>query len=223
MVNVLLGMAPSQDLIDRIVKAGLSVDGVDQVHDINVHDYGQQKVISLHVVIPGELDTMRSHHLATLVEKAIRNSVNAPAVVHVDPSRPSQMPQDSGDVENALRGVIQAYREIEGFGGLTAAVVEGRPVMEFSIKMSGELSLQRAHAMGRRVVDDLKNRLSRIERRIWVLKNNLHFLSERLQLFLWKMCNILILQNDSPRCGFLQSDHGSSQGAFSTTAFTNEA
>jgi cation diffusion facilitator family transporter len=89
-ISVLVGKKPSRDLINRIVKAGLSVEGVQQVHDINVHEYGSQKVISLHVRIPGKMDTVRSHHRAHLVERAIADSLNASVVVHVDPVDPSE-------------------------------------------------------------------------------------------------------------------------------------
>jgi cation diffusion facilitator family transporter len=163
MTNILMGMAPSQDLIDRVIKAGLSVDGVEEVHDINVHDYGHQKVISLHVVIPGELDTTRSHHLATLVERAVADAVKASTVVHVDPSLPSQLVPTRQTVENTVKQVIRAYPEIKGFKGIRVSAPKGRPVVDFHIIMDGRQSLEEAHATGCRVVEDLKKCLAGCE------------------------------------------------------------
>jgi len=156
MVDVLVGKAPSQDLIDRIVKTGLSVEGVEQVHDINVHDYGHQKVVSLHVVISGDTETSRSHHLAELVEKSIGESLNASAVVHVDPSGSSQLPPSQEAVESTVRRIIQAHPGIERFEGLWVTSVEGDFVVDFNIVMNRTLSLEMAHEIGHRVVDDLK-------------------------------------------------------------------
>jgi len=156
MVNELLGKAPSKELIDRIVKAGLSVEGVKQIHDINVHDYGQQKVISLHVVTARELETHRSHHLAKMVEKAVGDALNASTVVHVDPSDPSESSPSEETVKTALKRVVQVRPEIQGFEGLKVSAFKGGPVIDFRLVMNGKLSLERAHEIGRDVANDLK-------------------------------------------------------------------
>jgi cation diffusion facilitator family transporter len=156
MINILLGEAPSRDLVDRIVKAGLSIRGVEHVHDINVHDYGHQRVVSLHVVIPGELETARSHHLAKLVEKAVGESVDASAVVHVDPSSSSRLRPSREVVEQTLRRLIKAHSEILRVEGLTVSKSQETPIVEFNIVMHGTLSLKEAHEIGRQVVDDLR-------------------------------------------------------------------
>jgi len=151
-----LGKAPSQELIDRIVKAGLSVEGVKEIHDINVHDYGQQRVISVHVVTARELETYRSHHLAKMVEKAIGDGLNASTVVHVDPSDPSESLPSEETVEIALKRVVQVRPEIQGFEGLKVSAFKGDPVIDFRLVMDGELGLERAHEIGRDVANDLK-------------------------------------------------------------------
>jgi cation diffusion facilitator family transporter len=159
MVSVLLGKAPSQDLIDRIVKAGLSVEGVEQVHDINVHEYGSQKVISIHVRIPGEMDTARSHHLAKLVEKAVSDSVNASTVVHVDPSESTQRILERRVVEDELTRIVMRYPSVKSFHGLMVSSIRGTPIINLHLVIDEDVRVEESHDIGHRIVDELKERL----------------------------------------------------------------
>jgi cation diffusion facilitator family transporter len=159
MVSVLVGKAPSQDLINRVVTAGLSIDGVQEVHDINVHDYGTHKVISLHVRLPGEMDTARSHHLAQLVEKAVSESLDASTVVHVDPSESAQSSVEHQAVEDELTRVVTRYPSVKSFHGLTVSSIRGRPAISLHLVIDGDLKVEESHDIGHRIVDELKEGL----------------------------------------------------------------
>jgi len=159
MVSVLIGKAPSQDLIDRIMRAGLSVDGVEEVHDINVHEYGSHKVISLHVRVPGEMKTARSHHLAQLVEKAVSKSLNASTVVHVDPSDPSQSAPGRRAVEEELARIVTRYPSVKNFHGLTVSSIGDSPAISLHLVIDGDLRVEESHDMGHRIVEELKESL----------------------------------------------------------------
>ena len=167
MVSVLVGKAPSQDLINRIVRASLSVDGVHQVHDINVHEYGDHKMISLHVRIPGEMDTARSHHLAQLVEKAVSDSLNASTVVHVDPSESTQSMLERKTVEDELTRIVTQYPSVKSFHGLRVSSIQGTPTINLHLVIDGDVRLEESHDIGHRIVDELKEHLGNC----WV---NLH-------------------------------------------------
>ncbi|UCD71421.1 MAG: cation-efflux pump [Syntrophobacterales bacterium] len=159
MVSVLVGKAPSQDLINCITNAGLSVDGVEQVHDINVHEYGNHKVISLHVRIPGAMDTTRSHHLAQLVEKSVSDSLNASTVVHVDPSESTRSIPERKTVEDKLTRIIMRYPSIKGFHGLTISSIQGRPIIYLHLVIAGDVRLNESHDIGHRIINELQENL----------------------------------------------------------------
>jgi cation diffusion facilitator family transporter len=158
-VSILVGKAPSQDVINRIIRASLSVDGVEQVHDINVHEYGNRKVISLHVRIPGEMDTNRSHHLASLVENAVSDSLNASTVVHVDPSESTQAIPERKTVEDELASIVIRYPSVKSFHGLTVSSIQGTPVIHLHLVIDGDMRLEEAHDIGHRIADELKDNL----------------------------------------------------------------
>jgi cation diffusion facilitator family transporter len=161
-ISVLVGKKPSHDLLNRIVRAGLSVEGVQQVHDINVHEYGSQKVISLHVRIPGKMDTVCSHHLAHLVEKAIADSLNASVVVHVDPVDPSESAHSLSErqgVEDELTDIVMRHPSVKSFHDLTISTTQGMPTINLHLVIDGDLSVEASHDMGHQIVDAFKERL----------------------------------------------------------------
>ncbi|MFB0507060.1 MAG: cation-efflux pump [Thermodesulfobacteriota bacterium] len=163
MISVLVGKAPSQDLINRIVRAAISVDGVQQIHGINVHEYGNHKVISLHIRIPGEMDTLRSHHLAQLVENAVSDSLNASTVVHVDPSASTEPIPERRIAEDELTRIVIRHPSVKSFHGLTVSNIQGMPVINLHLVIDGDLTLEASHDIGHRIVDELKERFGGCE------------------------------------------------------------
>jgi len=84
--NTLIGEAPDSELINKISQISLSVPGVINIHDIYVHDYNTNKVISLHVEINDNLLADVAHEIATTVEEKIKEKTHAYNVTaHIDP------------------------------------------------------------------------------------------------------------------------------------------
>ncbi len=84
-LDPLIGAAPPGELRDTIRRLALGVEGVQAVHDVMVHAYGTLLVISLHVEVPVELDSVRSHEVAEEVERRLAEALGAVVVVHADP------------------------------------------------------------------------------------------------------------------------------------------
>jgi len=84
--NTLIGEAPDSKLINKISQISLSVPGVINMHDIYVHDYNTNKIISLHVEVNDNLLADAAHEIATTVEEKIKEKTHAYNVTaHIDP------------------------------------------------------------------------------------------------------------------------------------------
>ncbi|MCX6087806.1 MAG: cation diffusion facilitator family transporter [Caldiserica bacterium] len=84
--STLIGEAPDSELISKISQISLSVPGVINIHDIYVHDYNTNKVISLHVEVNDNLLADVAHEIATTVEEKIKEKAHAYNVTaHIDP------------------------------------------------------------------------------------------------------------------------------------------
>lgn len=81
----LIGAAPSEDMIKGVTECALKVDGVIQTHDLEIHDYGSRKVVTIHIEVNGYLSLDEAHRIADQVEERISDCYHCSTVVHLDP------------------------------------------------------------------------------------------------------------------------------------------
>lgn len=84
-VNPLIGEAPSQDFLNDIERASKSVTDVLGIHDIVVHNYGDNRIVSLHIEVSHRLSALAIHEIAEDVEEAVGRITGGMVVVHMDP------------------------------------------------------------------------------------------------------------------------------------------
>ncbi|MDK2784140.1 MAG: hypothetical protein PWQ41_640 [Bacillota bacterium] len=96
--STLMGEAPTVGLVQEIIELAKAVPGVLSVHDLAVHDYGNVKAVSLHIVVDECLSFGHAHAIAAQVESRIRERIPGTVVVHVDPNNVSE----DEDEETAL-------------------------------------------------------------------------------------------------------------------------
>lgn len=81
----LLGKAPSRELIQKIRETAKSVDGVEDVHEIIVHDYGTMYTISLHLEILEKFGPSEIHEITERCEAKLRGTFRGETTAHSDP------------------------------------------------------------------------------------------------------------------------------------------
>ncbi len=81
----LLGQAPSREMIGRIRKTARSVEGVEGVHEIIVHDYGSLYSLSAHVEVPEKFGSADMHEITEHCEALLRKEYGGEVVCHTDP------------------------------------------------------------------------------------------------------------------------------------------
>ena len=84
-INVLMGKTPSRDFLERMESCVRSVRGVKNVHDIQVHDYGNRRVTSLHIEVDKNISVEHGHRIADEAEKHLADELKIVATVHIDP------------------------------------------------------------------------------------------------------------------------------------------
>ena len=84
-IDELLGKPASPELLSRIAGIATSIPGARQVHDVVVHNYGDQRFISLHVEIDEETQPAIAHNIADNVERKVSDKLYAEVVTHIDP------------------------------------------------------------------------------------------------------------------------------------------
>ena len=84
-VSVLLGEAATKEEIAAVEKTAGAVAGVNGVHDIIIHKYGDVKIASFHIEVDAEKTAIDDHDLAERVERVVERESGCKAIVHVDP------------------------------------------------------------------------------------------------------------------------------------------
>ena len=109
----LLGKAPSKDMIQRIRETAKSVDGIEDVHEIIIHDYGSMYLISAHVEVPEKLGSANMHEIAERCEGKLRKTFGGEAVCHTDPLL-EKTPEVQG-VEAQFKKIVEQDPRITGY------------------------------------------------------------------------------------------------------------
>lgn len=81
----LLGPAPTEELKNGVVTCAHEIDGVIDTHDLEIHDYGSWKIVTIHIGVDGSLSLEEAHTIAHQVEDHISNCYHCETVVHLDP------------------------------------------------------------------------------------------------------------------------------------------
>ncbi|MBR2024305.1 MAG: cation transporter [Clostridia bacterium] len=83
--NTLLGKAPDDDFIKKIISKIRNYEGVLGIHDLVVHSYGENKTfVSVHVEVDADGNIMESHDVIDNIEADfLKENINL--VVHMDP------------------------------------------------------------------------------------------------------------------------------------------
>lgn len=84
--NSILGEKPSEETVAEITEVVSRFPEALGIHDLVVHNYGPGRIMaSLHVEVDGREDIFKSHDMADLVEKLLREEHGIEATVHMDP------------------------------------------------------------------------------------------------------------------------------------------
>ncbi len=83
--GILIGRAPSPQELTRLYQLALQVDGVEGVHDAQIHEYGNMRLISLHIETDAAISSLECHSLTEKTEALIAEHWKAKVIVHGDP------------------------------------------------------------------------------------------------------------------------------------------
>lgn len=115
-ISPLLGEAPSPADVARIQCAALQVPGVRNTHDLMLHTYGEDRVISLHIEVDAELSALQVHDLSEQVEDQVEQTFGGKVIVHVDPvDRSHPQYRQAADV---MQDVVAGHDQLTEFHDL---------------------------------------------------------------------------------------------------------
>jgi cation diffusion facilitator family transporter len=154
-VDNLIGRCPPVELCEKIKNIALSFKPVDGAHEIEIHSYGKNKVISLHIELSPELSLLEAHSIADSVEKKIHNEGLGRCIVHVDLKGKAKAAEKEM-VGKAIARFISRNKDIKDFHGIEILTNESTSIIDFHLCFSKNTSLDESHIISHKLSDFLK-------------------------------------------------------------------
>ncbi len=136
-IDQLLGESADESLIEEIKKIVLLEKQVKNIHDLIVHQYGEQKLLSLHMEIPSNITLSEAHTIADNVENKIEEKLNIYTTIHLDPVMPPS--PKSEKIEDIIGDYIKDDKRIDSFHDLRMIGEEDFSNLLFDLVLKGEL------------------------------------------------------------------------------------
>lgn len=85
-MNPLLGELPDEEFVNEIEHKIMSYEGVLNIHDLVIHNYGPSRYFAtVHVEVDAKEDIMKSHDMIDNIERDFAKKLNINLVIHLDP------------------------------------------------------------------------------------------------------------------------------------------
>ncbi len=113
-VSPILGKAPEAEMLDELTREIQSADGVLDIHDLIIHDYGPGRLFaSAHVEVDGSRDIFEVHDSVDNIENKIRNEMGILMTIHMDPVNPGDPATE--EVKSILEKALPLAEGVENF------------------------------------------------------------------------------------------------------------
>lgn len=107
-MNTLIGIQPEDGLTEKIYEYIQRFDGVMNLHDVIVHDYGPTtKMVSAHVEISAEYSLVVAHEIVDRIERNILEDLGISLVIHIDPVE--RETQTSTEIKEGIEKYLKGY------------------------------------------------------------------------------------------------------------------
>lgn len=138
-IDQLLGVSADQTLIKEIENIAMEEKLVKNIHDLIVHQYGEQKHLSLHIEIPANITLSEAHTIADKIENKIEEQLNIYTTIHLDPVMPPSA--DSEKIETIIHEYIKEDQRIDSFHDLRLIGEEDFSNLLFDMVLKNELKI----------------------------------------------------------------------------------
>lgn len=154
-VDQLLGESPNQELLSNVRKIALKNPKVKNIHDVIIHEYGFQKILSLHLEIPEDLTLSEAHTVAEQVELELEKQLNIHTTIHLDPVLPPS--PESIKIEKIINEFINADERLESYHDLRIIGEEKHSNLLFEIVITHHLKLVEKREIKNKLSQEIKN------------------------------------------------------------------
>ncbi len=156
-IDKLIGKSPSVEICEKIKSIAKKFPQVKGVHEIYVHSYGRENIISFHIELDEDLSLEEAHSVADRIEKEIFKEGLGKCIVHMDLFKKASFTEKK-KVIATLNHITHLVKEIKDFHGLEIITTEGGRMLNFHLMLDKDTSLEESHQISHRIAGILKEK-----------------------------------------------------------------
>ncbi len=114
-ISKLIGEKPDSDKMDAIEE--ISREMKVKIHDVKIHDYGEKKIVVLHMDLRGDYTASKAHEIASEFEKRVFEKTGMEATVHIDTFNVDIKNEVEKNLDSIIKEIpeIKSYHDVEVF------------------------------------------------------------------------------------------------------------
>ena len=154
-IDNLIGKRAPEAVYRKIRSIAFSSKYVEGVHDIEVHSYGENRIVSLHVEIDPSISLDEAHEIADSIEKKVLEDDLGRCIVHVD-VKDKKKTIDRKEVEKFISKMITPDNNIKGFHKIEILTTTKKNILNFHLLLDKGVTLDSLHSLCHRLAKILK-------------------------------------------------------------------
>ena len=136
--------------IKEIIKETKFVEGI---HKIFLHDYGTNKVITLHVEIESKLSIEKAHSIADILEQKIQEKTNCSTVIHLEPKNKKT---DTKKENKIIEKILKTQKEVKSYHKIQIIKGIGKDEIKMHLIVKHDMPVKKAHDLCHKIENILQ-------------------------------------------------------------------
>lgn len=146
--NFLIGRAPDVKIINQITEIAKKYENVKGIHDVSLHDYGTNKILTVHVEVDSNLQLDEAHNIADNLSENIKNQTKYSTIIHLDPtSIPSKNSVNTLEKRNIINTILEKQKEIKSFHKVSIIQSGVKDKIKMHIVVDKDMPVQESHEL----------------------------------------------------------------------------
>ena len=151
--NFLLGTKIEKETtrdIKEIIKETKYAEGI---HKIFLHDYGTNKVITLHVEIDPKLSIEKAHSIADIIEQKIQEKINCTTVIHLEPKNKTDYCKKDNKI---IEKILKTQKEVKSYHKIHIIKGIGKDDIKMHLIVNHDMPVEKAHKLCHKIENILQ-------------------------------------------------------------------
>jgi cation diffusion facilitator family transporter len=143
-VQFLIGKSPDSSLVASVQEIGQGIEGVKNIHDISLHDYGTQKIITLHAEVDKNLLLDEAHAIADKLEEQLLQKMHYSTIIHVEPT---SFHRDTQNKKQLIEKILEEQKSVISFHNIRIIRRPEKDDISMHLVVNKEMNVEDSHQL----------------------------------------------------------------------------